>query len=443
MSVLNDLHSTCSKRIQDPFLIRRLYRHWRVRIFYAMYIGYALYYFSRKSLACVAPTLIAEASFTKEHIGFLGSLLSLAYGGSKFISGVMGDRSNPRYFMAIGLMITGFLNVFFGLTESIVWLSLFWALNGWFQGWGWPACAKLLTHWYASSERGRWWGVWNTSHNVGGALVPLVTALAVSYGGWRYGFFAPGAICVMGAFFLMNRLGNTPQSLGLPKIEHFVHPMCHSCDLPKSSHQNAPSTWRGLLSHVLSNRAIWLLALAYFFVYVVRSAMNDWTLLYLMEQKHYAPTSVQPFLVWFEIGGLLGGLSAGWLSDVWFSGKRGRANLLFTVGAVVSISAFYSAQISSPWFDSLFIFLIGFFIFGPQMLIGMIAAEVSHKSAAGTSTGFVGWFAYLGAACAGWPIGKLVTLWGWEGFFYSMITCGVISMLLLIPFWSIRTEESE
>ena len=37
---------------------------------------------------------------------------------------------------------------------------------------------------------------------------------------------------------------------------------------------------------------------------------------------------------------------------------------------------------------------IGFFVFGPQMLIGMAAAECSHKEAAGAATGFVGLFAY-------------------------------------------------
>lgn len=48
-------------------------------------------------------------------------------------------------------------------------------------------------------------------------------------------------------------------------------------------------------------------------------------------------------------------------------------------------------------------FTIGFFVFGPQMLIGMAAAECSHKEAAGAATGFVGLFAYLGASLAvGW-----------------------------------------
>lgn len=42
------------------------------------------------------------------------------------------------------------------------------------------------------------------------------------------------------------------------------------------------------------------------------------------------------------------------------------------------------------------------------MLIGMAAAECSHKEAAGAATGFVGLFAYLGASLAGWPLAKVL-----------------------------------
>ena len=56
-----------------------------------------------------------------------------------------------------------------------------------------------------------------------------------------------------------------------------------------------------------------------------------------------------------------------------------------------------------PFLDGIIIFFIGFFIFGPQMLIGMVAAELTHKKAAATSSGFAGCFAYIGAAMAGGP----------------------------------------
>ena len=88
----------------------------------------------------------------------------------------MADRSNPRYLMGFGLILTGLFNIFFGLSSSVLVFAIFWGLNGWFQGWGWPPCNRLLTHWYSQKERGRWWGAWNTSHSVGGALIPIIVA---------------------------------------------------------------------------------------------------------------------------------------------------------------------------------------------------------------------------------------------------------------------------
>lgn len=47
-------------------------------------------------------------------------------------------------------------------------------LNAFFQGWGWPPCSKILNTWYSRNERGLWWAIWNTSHNLGGAIIPLI-----------------------------------------------------------------------------------------------------------------------------------------------------------------------------------------------------------------------------------------------------------------------------
>jgi sugar phosphate permease len=49
-------------------------------------------------------------------------------------------------------------------------LALLWLL----QGIGAPACAMLLTRWFAASERGTYWGLWNISTNLGGFLSPIV-----------------------------------------------------------------------------------------------------------------------------------------------------------------------------------------------------------------------------------------------------------------------------
>jgi OPA family sugar phosphate sensor protein UhpC-like MFS transporter len=191
----------------------------------------------------------------------------------------------------------------------------------------------------------------------------------------------------------------------------------------------------------LKNPFIWILAASYFFVYIIRQAVNDWTVLYLVEAKNYSQMGAGGVVMWFEVGGFFGSLAAGWSSDKIFQGKRGPVNVLFCLLVCLAILLFGSLSISSILLDSIMLFTIGFLIFGPQMLIGMAAAELSHKKAAATATGFTGWMAYVGAAVAGYPLGMITQNFGWEGFFVTLTICGIASTLLLLPLWSIKSRE--
>ncbi len=209
--------------IEDAELLQQKYRRWRLRTFYSMYIGYALYYFTRKNLTFITPYLCADLGLTKTNIGWLITILSISYGISKFASGVLCDRANTRYLMAFGLLMTGFCSLCFGLSSSLMWLGIFWGINGCFQGWGWPACTKQLTHWFSRRERGKWWGVFSTSHTVGGFFIAYVAVNAAMAYGWRFAMFITGILGVLAGLWLVNRLRDVPQSLGLPEIESYRH----------------------------------------------------------------------------------------------------------------------------------------------------------------------------------------------------------------------------
>jgi len=426
-----------AKEIEDPAKVKENYSYWRWRTFYGMYIGYAFYYFSRKSLVFTMPLLIEDLGFTKGDLGILLTVLSFFYGASKFLSGVLSDRSNPRFFMSIGLICTGILNICFGMSSSLLFFVMFWALNGYFQGFGWPPCARLLTHWYSQKERGTWWGFWNSSHSVGGALIALLVGFCAKYWGWRVGMYIPGVICIAGGLFLMNRLRDTPSSLGLPPIEKYKN------DYPKekTSDNSNLSAKEILFKHVLNNKTIWLLAVAYFFVYIIRTAINDWSTMYLVETRSYNLLAAGACVFWFEIGGIFGSLVAGWASDKVFRGRRGPVSILFSFGVIFALFAFWNAPAGMPILDSALMFSIGFLIFGPQMLVGMIPAELAGKKAAGAATGFVGFIAYIGASVAGYPIGLITQRWGWEGFFITMGIGGVLAVLLLAPVWKVGEQR--
>lgn len=429
-----------TEEIQDQEIVKEKYHYWRIRIMYSSFIGYALFYLTRLSLNVAIRDLGLSLNYDKGQLGILASIFAIAYGISKFASGIISDRANPRYFMAFGLMMTGVFNILFGMSSSLTFFAIFWGLNGWFQGFGWPPCARYLTHWYSDSERGAWWSSWSLSHNVGGMLTPLIAGACIQYFGWRYALYIPGVVSILGGLFLLNRLRDTPQSLGLPPIEKFRGDD-QETNTQADSQEEELSTKEILINFIIKNKYIWLLAAAYFFVYVVRNGINFWTAVYLMEAKEYSRLGANGCVSLFEVGGFFGMLAAGWSSDRIFGARRGPVNVIFCIGMFLSVIAFWSIPPGHPIFDSAAMLLLGFTVFGPQMLIGVTAAELSHKKAAATSTGFIGCFAYLGAAMAGYPCGIITQELGWNGYFFGMAVCCALSVLILIPIWGVTKKS--
>ena len=113
-------------------------------------------------------------------------------------------------------------------------------------------------------------------------------------------------------------------------------------------------------------------------------------------------------------------------------------NVAFSLGMLISVVALWRMPQASGLVDSSILFMLGFFLFGPQMLIGLAAAELSHKKAAGTASGFAGWFAYFGAASAGYPLGAIAQNFGWSGFFLILVACGALTTLLFLPMWNAK-----
>ncbi|WMN88238.1 MFS transporter [Vibrio parahaemolyticus] len=407
------------------------YRYWRLHIMLGMYLGYAGFYFTRKTFNYAAPAMIADLGLDKADIGMIGTLFYITYGLSKFISGIISDRSNPRFFMGVGLIATGLINIAFGFSSSLVALAALWVMNAWFQGWGWPSCSKLLTTWYSRSERGFLWAIWNTAHNVGGALIPLLVGFLTFHYSWREGFIVPGIIGVILGVVVCWRLRDKPTTQGLPTVGQWRN---DALELAQENHGQGLSYKEILKQYVFNNKYIWLLAFSYVLVYIVRTAINDWGNLYLTEQHNYSLINANAALSMFEIGGFVGSLVTGWGSDKLFGGNRGPMNLLFAAGIFLSVAALWLMPLTNFAFQAAGLFSIGFFVFGPQMLIGMAAAECSHKDSAGAATGFVGLFAYMGAALSGYPLALILEEYSWTGFFITISVCAAVISLLLLPF---------
>ena len=128
--------------VTDPELTDVKHRYWERRIIIATILGYATYYFVRKNLSIAMPVMEKSLGITKVDLGLFLTLHGVLYGVSKFVNGFFGDRCHVRTFMVTGLVLSAIVNVFFGLSSAVAALGIFWMINGWFQGMGFPPCVK-------------------------------------------------------------------------------------------------------------------------------------------------------------------------------------------------------------------------------------------------------------------------------------------------------------
>lgn len=409
------------------------YKRLRWQIFLGIFLGYAGYYLVRKNFSLAMPSLV-EQGYSRGDLGLAFAGVSIAYGISKFVMGAVSDRSNPRYFLPAGLLMSAGIMFLFGFTDwatssiGIMFVLLF--LNGWVQGMGWPPCGRTMVHWWSQSERGQIVSVWNVAHNVGGGLVgPLFILGMAWFNDWHSAFYVPAALAVFVAIFALLTMRDTPQSCGLPPIEKYKNDYPAGYD---ESHEQEFSTREILVKYVLKNRMLWYIALANVFVYLLRYGVLDWAPTYLQEAKSFSVDKSSWAYFLYEWAGIPGTLLCGWLSDKLFRGNRGATGVCFMALVAVFTTVYWLNPAGNPGIDMMCLVAIGFLIYGPVMLIGLQALELVPKKAAGTAAGFTGLFGYLGGSVAASAlVGYTVDAYGWDGGFMLLIGSCVMAVVLL------------
>ena len=415
------------------------YKRNRLKVFIGIFVGYAGYYLVRKNFALVIPDLIQEG-FTKLELGFALSGVSIAYGVSKFFMGNVSDRSNPRIFMPLGLVVSSIIIASMGLiswaTSSISIMFVLLLLNGWFQGMGWPPSGRTMAHWFSQTERGTKMALWNVAHNVGGGLIgPLAIAGLAIFGDWHSSFYFPALIAFLIAILTYVLLRDTPQSVGLPSIEEYKNDYPESYDKTQEKEFSAKEIFA---KYILPNKWLWSIALANAFVYFVRYGVVDWAPTYLTEVKGFSADDSKWAYFAYEWAGIPGTLLCGYLSDKVFKGRRAPAGILYMVLVFVAILVYWYNPPGHPVIDNIALIAIGFLIYGPVMLIGVHALDLVPKKAAGTAAGLTGLFGYfIGASLlANIAMGYVVDNYGWDGGFMMLSVSSLLSIVFLAFTWN-------
>ncbi len=459
------------KLFDDPETNRKFHRtQWRM--LFATMIGYTLFYFMRKNFSFAMPGLEQDCGISKAMLGNFLFAGGIVYGISKFVNGIVGDRCNSRKMLCFGLLVCSLVNVAFGFAPQIAaWFAggaevpsymtaLAWTfgallvLNQFFQGTGFPPCAKLIAFWVPPNELATKMSVWNTSHSIGGGLVAKVCGVIMGLGVigaanqgvgmWKWCFWSMAILGLLGLVAMWFTLPGTPKEEGLPDLPGTEGVKGEGGKVKGEGGKVEGDARLSAMRMVFLNPVIWMLGLCNFGINATRALVADWGPTLLQEAKGLSSSDAGTVIMLFEFAGIAGMLFAGWATDKLFGGRAPRLCVFLMALTAGLLVAFWFLP-AGGWTGPLAmgaLCLAGFCLYGPQALTGVTATNTSTKVFAGTSIGFISLFSYVGVSVSGKVCGSLAqSSHGWYQPLMFIVVVAVTSCVLFLCLWNVRANS--
>lgn len=331
--------------------------------------------------------------------------------------GVVVDAGNPNHLLILGLFVSGLCNIALSLaTDSLYTMTALVVVNGMAQAIGWPALARIFLATFENPQRrGSLYSLLSTSQNAGAALVPLILVPSIVTWGGYASMVVPGLIASCCSLVLIAVL---------PPFQN---------GKVSSSSGSKKKSWQ-VISDTLKNIKLFQLGMMYLFVSFVRSSITDWCSVFLSEAKGYNMTTSGSCLFSLELGGFIGSLAAGYISDAIFHGNRAPVMIGFCFLSTIPLSCLLVSSDSLMFLCSVY-FLIGWCTMAPHVLVGLYTREIVQQDASiSTAGGYVKCIGQLGSAAAGFPLAYTVNIFGWNSMIYLTLAscfCAGFSILSL------------
>ncbi|OII73590.1 hexosphosphate transport [Cryptosporidium ubiquitum] len=183
------------------------------------------------------------------------------------------------------------------------------------------------------------------------------------------------------------------------------------------------------------------IAISYYFIKLIRYSMLFWLPYYLIRELDYSPSIAGYSSILFDVGGVIGAISAGAIADTYFGGKRILVACYMTI--FVSLSLLYFIIITKTGLNLPILFgitFMGFCLSGPDSILGSTAAQdvfdksgITTKSIDSMATGIVNGLGAFGAVTQGTLTAYISEYYGWSALFLCLLVFSTFSFLILIP----------
>lgn len=420
-----------------------------------------------------------DKSNYKQLLGAMDYSFLCAYAVGMYLSGIIGERLPIRLYLTVGMLASGLFTCLFGLgyvynIHNLSFYIFVQVANGLVQTTGWPSVVTCIGNWFGKGRRGLIMGLWNSHTSVGNILGSLIAGYWVS-SNWGLSFIVPGLIIIaMGVvcfLFLIEHPNDLKtvyaQNSSLGKAVptrswngvnghaevylQYKDSKNQSCDtellLPRDSvripmqpvvvvkSESEPSAISFM--GALRIPGVVEFSLCLLFAKLVSYTFLFWLPLYITKAAHLDAKKAGDLSTLFDVGGIVGGILAGVISD-----KLGKRATTCAVMLLLAAPTLYGFSMISefglgPTIGMLLV--CGGLVNGPYALITTaVSADLgTHKSLKGNAralstvtaiidgTGSVG--AALGPLLAG-----LLSAGGWDRVFYMLMTADFLALLLLL-----------
>ncbi|CAL8091564.1 unnamed protein product [Calicophoron daubneyi] len=390
-------------------------------------------------------------------LGVLDSIFMVSYAFGLYVSGCLGDNVQRRLAMFFGLSGSAVIIFLFGCV--IEWTkfydrylySFLWIINGLLQSTVWPSAVAAMNERFGNF-RGFILGLWCSCASVGNIMGDLIIGAVVPYG-YEYGFLILSSVMFVFSFLLLFGLSER-QEVGKPEYHLIGSEYADGSltDTPGDSKVSVPTvtTSNGRLkrrneqfSRILCMPEVVWCSLAYACMKLVNYALFFWLTFYLTNNFHWSSSNASNFSAWFDMGGIIGGIVVGLVSDIFAKRiSRHSMSLLLCVATVPALLGYRYTPASPSWVNGLVMSSVGFLVGGPAVLISAVLvgdiseySELRGSRTQATVAGIIDGTGSVGAAGGQVLVPLFAYRFGWSSVFFLFVGCMTLTSICLIPVW--------
>jgi OPA family sugar phosphate sensor protein UhpC-like MFS transporter len=398
----------------------------RTRALLLSWLAYASYYLGRKGLSVTKAALVRAGIVGETQLAAIDTAFLAAYAFGQVPSGVLADRLGARRLVGLGLLGSALACTAFGAVSSAWALLACFALNGLAQSTGWPGTTRAVADHTSLQDRGRVMGLWSTCYQVGGLAATALAAWLLGHYGWRAVFQLPALWLALTGTAVLLWLPERPRAPeGAPTAD---------AEQPRPAAPSAaPPVARAELLRLLRDPRVRSYGACYFCLKLIRYSLLFWLPYYLQKTTHFDDVQSGYLSIAFELGGVLGTIGLGFVSDraAW---GRAAAAAWSIVGLSIALLLYAWLPAGGALSHFALLALIGALLFGPDALLsGAAAQDAGGTGAAATAVGIVNGLGSLGALLQGALTLAVERAFGWHALFYVFVGLSLVACASLWP----------